>query len=103
MGYIWQYLGLQDSSFKSSIAEKDEGPLRWNKVHIIDRLVYQLIGEGKCTKNQIIIEKCLQRVTLEEPLDYKELQSYWGLLNYFFDTYNSCMPFLKVMHITLDS
>ena len=43
------------------------------------------------------------RVASEESLDYKELQSDWVLLNCVFDTYRSFMPFLKLMHHTLDS
>ena len=37
-------------------------------------------------QDRIITEKWLQRVTSEEPLDYKELQSDQGFLNYVFDT-----------------
>ena len=40
---------------------------------------------------------------MEETLEYKELQSDQGLLNYFFDSYSICGPFLKVMNINLDS
>ena len=54
-------------------------------------------------QDRIITEKWLQRVTSEEPLDYKELQSDQGLMNYVFDTYRSCRKFLKGMHLTLDS
>ena len=36
-------------------------------------------------------------------MEYKELQSDWGLFNYVFDTYRSFRPFLKVMHLTLYS
>ena len=36
-------------------------------------------------------------------MDYKELQSYWGLLNYVFDTYMSCRPFAKGMNLTMES
>ena len=39
----------------------------------------------------------------EEPLDYKELQSDRVLLNFFFDTYSSCRPFMKGIHLNLDS
>ena len=38
-----------------------------------------------------------------ETLDYEELQSNRGFLNYVFDTYRSFIPFLKVIHLTLDS
>ena len=40
---------------------------------------------------------------MEETLEYKELQSYQGLLNYVFDSYSICGPFLKGMNINLDS
>ena len=40
---------------------------------------------------------------MEETLDFKELQSYQGLLNYVFETYRNLWPFVKVMHLTLDS
>ena len=38
-----------------------------------------------------------------ERLDYKELKIDQGLLNYVFDVYRSCRPFLRGIHITLDS
>ena len=85
------------------MAGQYEGPWRGMKVHIIDSSVYQLIGEGKWVNIWIMIKKWLQKVALGEPLDYTELQSYPGLLNYVFDTYRSCRPFLEGMHITLDS
>ena len=37
-----------------------------------------------------------------EHLDYKELQSDRVLLNYVFDAYRSCRPFLRLIHLTLD-
>ena len=45
----------------------------------------------------------MQRVPLEEPMDYKELQSDQGFLNYVFDTYKSFRKFLKGINLTLDS
>ena len=103
VGSIWKYLGLQHTSRNRRIVGKDGGMWRGTKARIIDGPVYQLIGEGECTKTQIIIGKWLQRVTSEEPLNYKELQSDRVFPNYVFDTYKSCRPFLKGMHITLDS
>ena len=43
-----------------------------------------------------------QTIASVEPLDYKELQSDWGLLNYIFDTYRICRQFLKGIHLNLD-
>ena len=83
------------------MAGQDGGMWRGKKVHIIDGSVYQLIGEGKWSKTRIIIKKWLQRVAPEEPLDYKELQSDRGLLNYVFDTYRICRKILKGIHLTL--
>ena len=77
-------------------------PWRGMKVHIIDGSIYQLMGERKWAKTRLIIKKWLQRVACGEPLDYTEFQSDQGLLNYLFDTYMSCRPFLKVMHPNLD-
>ena len=45
----------------------------------------------------------LQIFISEEPLGYKELKRDGGLMNYVFATYRSCRPFLKEMHLTLDS
>ena len=49
-----------------------------------------------------VIVKWLQRVTSEEPLQYKELQSYRGFLNYVFKTYTSFRSFMKFMHLNLE-
>ena len=103
VGYIWKYIGLQYVSRKRRIKWQDGSPWRCTKVHIIDVSFYQLIGEGKCTKSRYIIEKFLQRVTSEEPLYYKELQSDWQFLHHVFDTYKSCWPFLKGMNLALES
>ena len=85
------------------MARKDGGPRRGTAVHIIDGSIYQLIGDGKWAKTRIIIIKWLQRVASEESMNYKELQSDRGLLNHVFDKYISCSPFMKGMHLTLDS
>ena len=55
--YICQQLCLQDTSRKRRMAGKYGGLKRGTKVKIIDGSVYQLIGERKWTKTQIIIEK----------------------------------------------
>ena len=81
---------------------KDGYRWRGTKVHIIYGYINQLIGDGKWDKTRLIIIKRLQRVASEELLDYKEFQSDLGLMNYVFDTYRSCRPFMKVMHLTLD-
>ena len=103
MWSICQYLGLQDDPKKRSMDGQDRGPWRGTKFHIIYGSVYQLMGERKWEKTRIIIKKWLQRVALGEPLDHKELKSDQGLINYVFDTYRSWRPFLKVMHLTLES
>ena len=100
---IWKYLGLQDDSGKRRMSGQDEVPWRGMKVHIIDESDYQLIGEEKWTNTRMIIEKWIQRVTSEGPLYYKELKSYQGLLNHFFGTYNIYRPFMKGIHLTLES
>ena len=71
VGYIWKYLGLHNALCKRRMTGQDGGPWRGTKVHVIYGSIYQLIGEVKWAKTWIIIKKWLQRVTLEEPLDYK--------------------------------
>ena len=63
-----------------------------------------MIVDGKWIKNRLIIEKCIKMFTTEEPMDYKELQgqSDQVFLNYVFETYKICRPFLKGMHLTLE-
>ena len=56
----------------------------------------------KWSKTWSIIKKWLLRVTSGEPLNYKELQSDRGIVNYVSITYRIWSPFLKVMHINLD-
>ena len=103
VGYICQYLGLQDVPQKRRMVGQDRGLRRGTKFHILDGSIYHMTGEGKWAKTRLIIKKWLQRVALEEPLDYNELQSDRGLLNYLLDTYRSCRQSMKGMHLTLDS
>ena len=69
VGYIWQYLDLQDALRKRRMAGQDGGPWIRTKVHIIYRYIYQMIGEGKWAKTRIIIKKWMQRFALGELLD----------------------------------
>ena len=99
--YIWQYLGLQDAPRKRRTEGKYGSPWRGTKVHIIYGYIYLLKGYGIWAKTRLIIKKWLQRVTSEEPLNYKELQSEQGMLNCVFESHWSCRPFLKGMDIIL--
>ena len=85
------------------MARQDGVPCIGTKFHIIYGYIYYLKVEGKWAKARLIIKKWLQRVVLGEPLDYKEFKSDWGLLYYVFDVYRGCRPFMKVMHLILDS
>ena len=96
-------MGLQYVPRKRGVAVQDEVLWRGKKVHIIYGSIYQLTRERKWAKNWPRIKKSLQRFASEEPLEYKEFQSDWEILNYVFDTYMSCRPFLKVTNIALDS
>ena len=62
---------LQDAPSKRRMAGKNGYLWRGTKVQIIYGYIYHPIGEGKFAKTWLIIEKRFQRVTLEEPMDYK--------------------------------
>ena len=102
VGSIWQYLGLQDAPRKRKMYRKGGGPWRGTKVHIIYGSI-SYANRDKMGKDAARNLKWMQRVASVEPLDCKELQSYQVLLNYLFATHSSCRPFLKGMHLTLDS
>ena len=55
VGSIWKYLGFQDAPQNNSIARKYIGTRRGTKVHIIDVYIYNIIGEVKWAKTQLII------------------------------------------------
>ena len=57
VGYIWQYLDLQDALRKRRMAGQDGGPWRGETVHIIYGSLYQPIGEGEWAKTRLIIKK----------------------------------------------
>ena len=69
LGYVWQYLGLQDSSQNRRMSRQDGGPWRGAKLHIVHGSIYRIIGEVKwaktCLKTKKMVENfCIGRTLL---------------------------------------
>ena len=63
VGFIWEYLYLQDSPHKSRMDGKYGYPWIETNVHIIVGSIYHLIGEGKWANTRLIKKKmgCIGR------------------------------------------
>ena len=72
-------------------------------MHIIYVYIYQLIGEVKWTKTWLTIKNGCKGLRWNNPWTTRSCKFDLGLLNNVFVTYMISRPFLKGMHISLDS
>jgi hypothetical protein len=65
--------------------------------------VFVTVTQEHWDKAKAMIEWIRQSITEGNDINFKTLESYRGFLIYFSRTYPSCIPFLKGIHLTLDS
>ena len=97
------YLGIQDAPRKRKAPDQDQGPWAGTEVHTSTGLE-GMLPEGKWTKLKQQIER-LAEMHAEDPdnMDRKELESMRGFMIYCCRTYRNMNPYLKGVHLTIDS
>ena len=97
------YLGLQDAARKRRDPSQQPGPWAGSVVGIEDGMVYVTVTQERWDKAKMMVKWICKAVEGSEEVDYKTLESYRGFLIYFSRTYPACVPYLKGVHLTLDS
>jgi len=103
---ITQYLGQQNADRKSRPPSKKPGPWCGAFLAVQDGSVYVYVSQEKWEKAQKYVSSWLANVkhdTTNSFLDFKDLERGRGFLVYLSRTYPAITPFLKGIHLTLDS
>jgi len=97
------YLGLQEAARKRRDPSQEPGPWAGSVVGIEEGRVYVTVTPERWEKARNMVAWMQKGMGESDELEFKTLESYRGYLIYFSRTYPSCVPFLKGIHLTLDS
>jgi len=100
----YNYLGLQDAARKRRAPSVTAGPWAGSTVHTHNNQVTVTTTLERWEKAKAMIAWIYNCTVIEnKPLVHKTLESYRGSLVYLSRTYPSLVPYLKGIHLTLDS
>ena len=102
---IIQYLGQQDASRKYRPPSQKPGPWCGAFMASHDDSLYVYVSEAKWQKAQCGVNGLLEELSasLQHIVEFKPLEKLRGFLVYLSRTYPSTTPYLKGLHLTLDS
>ena len=101
---IANHLGLQDAARKRRDPSTNPGPWAGSIVHTDGNHVEVSVSQERWNKAKTIISWINASLLKEDGLiEFKTLESYRGFLIYISRTYPSITPYLKGIHLTLDS
>ena len=100
---ILQYLGQQDACRKYRPPHTSPGPWCGSFVAAKDDSVWVYVSDEKWKKAKIFIFELAELVESEAQIPFKFLERGRGFMVYFCRTYPSFTPFLKGLHLTMDS
>ena len=101
--YTLTYLGLQKASRKRTRSSQRPGEWVGFMVETAGGEVHQLTLEKKWIKGKSILVRIKEELVSRGCLDHKQLERDRGFLIYLSRTYRSMCPYLKGIHLTLDS
>ena len=98
------YLGIQDASRKRTTPSQTPGPWAGSVVHTKDELV-ALVSQKKWDKTKSMIRELKELLGARDDgqLPRKRLEQIRGFLIYVSRTYDWMPPYLKGLHLTIDS
>jgi hypothetical protein len=99
----YNYLGLQDAPRKRRAPSTEAGPWAGSTIHTSNNTVTVTVTIERWHKAQVMIQWNADCCQVGSALDHKQLESYRGSLVYLSRTYPSLVPYLKGVHLTLDS
>jgi hypothetical protein len=100
---ILNFLGLQDAARKRRGPEQEPGAWSGSVVHTTGGHVTVLISMERWAKLKSIIQWIDLQLKEEGGMDFKTLEKNRGVLVYISRTYPALVPYLKGVHLTLDS
>jgi len=102
---ITQYLGQQDAARKTRHPSKVPGPWCGSFFSAADGCLWVYVSDEKWKKAQCLLQHLLQELdaSKDNSLEHKPLEKARGFLVYLSRTYPTITPFLKGIHLTLDS
>jgi hypothetical protein len=99
----YNFLGLQDAARKRRGPSCDAGPWAWSTVLTSGGGVFLTVTVERWQKAKQMIQWIHDGISSGTPLLHKTLESYRGFLVYVSRTYPYLVPYLKGIHLTLDS
>jgi hypothetical protein len=100
---VINYLGMQDAPRKRRPPLQKPGAWNGCLVETNKNGVFQKVSQERWDKTRSHIRE-IQKDAEESPfVDFKKLRSYLVFLVYVSRTYGSLVPYLKVIHLTLES
>jgi hypothetical protein len=100
---IYQYLGQQDAARKYRPPHQQPGPWCGTFVAVHDECVWVYVSDQKWSKAKLFISELTQLLEEGSAINHKFLERGRGFMVYFCRTYTSMTPYLKGIHLTLDS
>jgi hypothetical protein len=100
---LLNHLGLQDAARKRREPSQTPGAWAGSIVNTSDGFVSVSILQERWDKTKGIIQWISDLITSGDDLPFKELESHRGFLIYLVRTYPAINPYLKGIHLTLDS
>jgi hypothetical protein len=98
------YLGIQDAPRKRRASSRNPGAWAEGVIQTTDDGVFVLTSQEKWDKAKLQIEEV--RAMLErdsKALPRKQLEQFWGFLQYVTQTYSSITSYMIGFHMTIDS
>jgi hypothetical protein len=100
----YSYLGLQDASRKRCGPLQEAGPWAGSTVHTSNGRVTVTVTMDRWAKAKAKVQWLHDLVCpVPQPIPFKQLESDRGYLVYLSRTYPALVPYLKGIHLTLDS
>ena len=97
------WLGLQNAARKRRDPSQLAGAWAGSIVNTDNGEVTLSISQDRWTKSKTIILWLREQITAGDKIPFKQLESYRGFLIYVCRTYPAINPYLKGLHLTLDS
>ena len=101
---VLNYLGIQEAARKRRWPSRRPGAWAGSVVETTEEEVVVLVSEEKWSKAKMHIGKMVQEVVEGKGyVNFKDMEKRRGFLVYVTRTYPSMVPYLKGIHLTLDS
>ncbi len=103
IGSLLNWLGVQDAARKRRDPSRTPGAWAGSIIHTAGGVVTVSVSQERWDKAKTIVDWIEKSMNEGEDIEFKKLESYRGFLIYLVRTYPDINPYLKGVHLTLDS